>query len=171
MLGLGFFALLRTGELLNVTASDILLNDSMAIVSLHNTKTGQKDNVSEMVQFDDGMTLEVLRAVIAMDKADNFAQTPLWRHSAQLFRTYFKKYCIRFHLLRHKFRPYSLRRGGATWLFQSSGSMELALLKGRWSSNRVARIYISDALSYVPGLTFSPKAQAHLAYWDPFSTL
>ena len=72
------------------------------------------------------------------------------------------------NLLPHKFRPYSLRRGGATWVFRCSGSMETALIKGRWGSHRVARIYIADALSYLPGLTFSQKAKDMLNNWSPF---
>ena len=76
----------------------------------------------------------------------------------------------RFDLEQHQFRPYSLRRGGATWLFQLSGSMGQALLKGRWSSTRVAKIYMSDALSYLPSLTFTDRAKKLLATWSPFST-
>ena len=71
-----------------------------------------------------------------------------------------------FHLLPQNFRPYSLRRGGATALFQQTGSMEMALLKGRWSSTKVAKIYLSDGLSYLPGLTFSSEARQKLKKWS-----
>ena len=47
----------------------------------------------------------------------------------------------------HGFKPYSLRRGGATAYFRASGSMELTLERGRWSSARVGRIYINDGLA------------------------
>ena len=170
LLLLGFFCLLRTGEILQVCAKDLLLGTSHGIVSLHNTKSGQRDNVSEMVQFDDYFTLEFLRALkIRLSSADR-ANVPIWPHSAQHFRETFKRYVERFDLTQHQFRCYSLRRGGATKLFQDTGSMEMSLVKGRWSSSRVARIYISDALSFLPGLTFSPKATGLLHFWDPFST-
>ena len=139
---LGFFALLRTGELLQVRAKDLLLDDSNGIVTLFGTKTGQRDNVGEMVSFSDFFTLETLKIVQQLQKERDLLNVPIWHRSAQSFRTQFRSYCSRFDLLQHNFRPYSLRRGGATWLFQSSGSMELALVKGRWSSSRVARIYI-----------------------------
>jgi hypothetical protein len=58
-------------------------------------------------------------------------------------------------LQKHAFRPYSLRRGGATAVFQQTKSMEAALLRGRWESTRVARLYISDALSYIPSIKMS----------------
>ena len=167
---LGFFALLRTGELLKVCAKDLLLDEENGIVTLFGTKTGQRDNVGEMVSFSDIFTLETLRAVQDLQKDRAMMNVPLWYKSAQGFRTQFQRYCRRFDLLAHQFRPYSLRRGGATWIFQRTGSMEVALVKGRWSSSRVARIYISDALSYLPGLTFSPEARATLNHWSPFST-
>lgn len=88
--------------------------------------------------------------------------------SPGFFRTEFKRYLQEFDLSKHQFRPYSLRRGGATWVFQQTGSMEAALLKGRWGSSRVARIYISDALSYLPGLTHTPTARRTLQEWNPF---
>lgn len=169
LLCLGFFALLRTGELLQVCPKDILIGKDSAIISLPNTKSGQRDNVAEMVAFDDFMTLELLRAVLQWSKENNLQTVPLWTKSAQSFRERFKYYCKRFDLLSHSFRCYSLRRGGATWLFQATGSMEAALLKGRWSSTRVARIYISDALSYLPGLTFSAEANRMLKLWSPLS--
>ena len=168
LLALGFFALLRTGELLQITAKDLLLGDKAGIVSLRDTKTGKRDNATEMVQFDDIMTLEILRAVITLQESRGLELTPLWAGSAQQFRNVFSHYNRRFDLDKHRFRPYSLRRTGATYLFQATGSMEQALLKGRWSS-RVARIYISDALSYLPGLTFSDRAQRLLHVWSPFT--
>ena len=167
---LGFFALLRTGELLKVRPKDLLLDEENGIVTLFGTKTGQRDNVGEMVSFSDVFTIETLRAVQDLQKDRDMMNVPLWYKSAQSFRTRFQWYCKRFDLLSHQFRPYSLRRGGATWIFQRTGSMEVALVKGRWSSSRVARIYISDALSYLPGLTFSQKAKMTLTHWSPFST-
>ena len=118
--------------------------------------------------MDDFLTLEVLKTLQAIQKHANTCNTPLWVHSAEAFPNQFKRYCQRFDLLPHKFRPYSLRRGGATWVFRVTGSMETALVKGRWWSHRVARIYIADALSYLPGLTFSAKAKDMLRTWSPF---
>ena len=167
---LGFFALLRTGELLKVRSKDLLLDDNNGIVTLYGTKTGQRDNVGEMVSFDDFLTLETLKILQQLQRERHMENVPIWHHSAQCFRTQFQRYCQRFDLLQHQFRPYSLRRGGATWVFQQTGSMEVALVKGRWSSSRVARIYISDALSYLPGLTFTHAARRTLKHWSPLST-
>ena len=171
MILLGFFGLLRTGECLQVTPQDLMLGVDTGIVSLKHTKTGLRHAAKEMVSLDDEITLEILREVIYQKKLEQLDRVPIWSKSAQAFRNEFAHHCSRFDLLRHKFRPYSLRRGGATALFKASGSMELALLRGRWQSTRVARIYLSDGLSSLPGLTFSPKAKTMLQKWSPFNQL
>ena len=45
--------------------------------------------------------------------------------------------------------------------------MEVALVKGRWSSNKVARVYIADGLSKLPGLLMAPATRNLLEFWDP----
>ena len=45
------------------------------------------------------------------------------------------------------FRPYSLRRGGATAYYRRCRDMQATIDRGRWSSARVARIYINDGLA------------------------
>ena len=170
LLLLGFFGLLRTGEILQIRACDLMVGKNDIIISLPNTKSGARNNAAEMVQLHDIMTLETVREVILFRKATNNLQTPLWDYSGQAFRNKFAHHLQRFDLTNHKFRPYSLRRGGATHLFQCTGSMESAMLKGRWNCPKVAKIYISDALSYLPGMTFTPRAQRMLKTWNPLST-
>lgn len=165
---LGFFGLLRTGEMLAVRPCDILVREDRVIVSLFDTKTSKKDNVTEMVSFQDAFSCEILSALLDIRKLHRTSRVPIWLYSPQSFRNSFKRHLARFDLLKHEFRPYSLRRGGATHLFQVTGSMESALLRGRWGSSRVARIYISDALSYLPGMTFTHNATQMLKLWSPF---
>ena len=45
------------------------------------------------------------------------------------------------------FRPYSLRRGGATWWFTRHHSLDQILLQGRWQAPRTARIYLNEGLA------------------------
>lgn len=164
MLVLGFFGLLRTGELLALRPC----GKGRVILSLFDTKTGKKDNVTEMVSFSDDFSTEILSALLHMREMQSTYKVPIWMYSPQSFRESFRRHLRRFDLCQHSFRPYSMRRGGATHLFQTTGSMEKALLAGRWGSSRVARIYISDALSYLPGMTFTDKAASLLSLWNPF---
>ena len=170
LLLLGFFAMLRTGELLTVKTSDLILHDSRGLLSLPITKTGQRHGASEMVTFEDPLTIDCLREVVALRQSQKLTKVPIWLYSAQSFRNRFAFHMKKFDLLQHCFRCYSLRRGGATALFQSCGSMETVLLKGRWNSPQVGKIYIQDGLSFLPGLTFSTKARDMLAFWNPYAT-
>ena len=167
----GFFALLRTGEFLDVTADDLLIGDDAGIVSLKRTKSGLRNAAHETVSFDDPITLEILRVVKQSKRESNMHKVPIWTKSAQAFRNEFAHHCKRFHIQELGFRPYSLRRGGATHLFQETGSMEVALLKGRWNSTKVAKIYLSDGLSYLPGLTFCKETRELLREYSPINQL
>ena len=41
-----------------------------------------------------------------------------------------------------QFRPYSLRRGGATQAFMQGMSLTIACERGRWTQEKTARMYI-----------------------------
>ena len=60
------------------------------------------------------------------------------------------------------FKPYSIRRGGATAYFRATRNMEATLDRGRWSSARVARIYLNDGLAREVELRFSAAIAARL---------
>ena len=153
---LAFYALLRTGELLALTTEDVLLGKEAAIISLNATKTSKKYAAHDAISVTDPFVLEMLRTLLAIRKSNNLKRLGIWSSTPQHFRTRFRSLCQKFGLENHHFRPYSLRRGGATLLFQVSGSMELVLTKGRWQSSKVAKMYISDALSYLPAIKQSP---------------
>ena len=171
MLVLGFYGLLRTGEFLQVCAQDVMVGKAVALISLKNTKTGLRNSAQETVSVHETLALDVLRASLEESKAARRTKVPLWTRSAESFRNAFRHHCKVFDLGEHNFRPYSLRRGGATALFQSTGSMEQTLLKGRWGSTKVAKIYLADGLSYLPGLTLSPKAKEKTRFWSLYNQL
>lgn len=142
LLLLSFHCLLRTGELLALNPSDLLLGEDSGIVSLQSTKSGKRNAATEAISITDTVTLEAVRNLLACRKALTSGSFPLWNGSPAAFRRRFAQLCNIFGLDHLQFRPYSLRRGGATDLFQQTQSMEAALIRGRWESSRVARIYI-----------------------------
>ena len=171
MLCLGFYGLLRTGELLQTRPCDLLLGADSGVISLTDTKTGLRNAAKETVSITSGLAIETLKAAVAMKNSQGCHKVPLWSKSGSSFRKVFAHHIKRFDLQAHAFRPYSLRRGGATALFQQTGSMEQALLKGRWASSKVAKIYLADGLSYLPSLRFSQKSKDMLHKWSPTEQL
>ena len=132
LLLLGFFAFLRTGEILNACPEHFILGDEQAVLSLPFTKMGvRRHGAGETIAFEDPFALDTVREALLLGNAQGLSKVPIWQGSPQSFRNRFTFYCRKFDLLSHCFRPSSLRRGGATWTFQTTGSMERALLKGR----------------------------------------
>ena len=61
-------------------------------------------------------------------------------------------------------QPYSLRRGGATSPFRLGVTFDQLLVRGRWSNQRTARIYLDDALQQSSLLQFSLPSRHRLAW-------
>jgi len=56
-----------------------------------------------------------------------------------------------------EFRPYSLRRGGATWWFSKHQSLDTILIQGRWQAAKTARMYINEGLAILAELKLTPQ--------------
>ena len=90
-------------------------------------------------------------------------QNYIFRPKTHVFYSLFKKGLKWLGLESFNFQPYSLRRGGATAFFRATRNMEAALDRGRWSSARVARIYLNDGLAREVELWFSPEIRRRLS--------
>ena len=173
VLALGFHCMLRTGELLAVRPKDILLRGQQGIVSLPSSKGGTRHNIQESVTILDSKLVTLFHELINLKRAQGLINVPIWTGSGSAFRTEFQLLTRYFHVEHHGFRGYSLRRGGATAFFRQTGLMEQTLLRGRWASVAVARLYLCDALSQIPGLTASSRTRKliafHRAFWSTSS--
>lgn len=163
LIAVGFHALLRTGELLTLEYRDVEINASCGILSLRNTKSGQRSGTLESVAVRDSLTLQLLSTLIAVQKQSNSQR--LWPYSGQSFREAFRKHCMFFRIMHLLFKPYSLRRGGATWLLQAGVPMDAILLRGRWKNLQVGRLYLTDALALLPSLRLDRSDQPRLAHF------
>ena len=111
----GFYTMLRSGELLALRSSHIMCTprDPQALISLGLTKSGKRHGAAESV------ILGIEKAVFLVQRWKQIASTatPLV-HSHAKWRSLFNECLEALGLTRFEFRPYSLRRGGATWWFQ-----------------------------------------------------
>ena len=141
---LGFYTMLRTGELLGVQRRHVFMHNSRspAVISLGYTKAGQRQGALESVTC--GVT-EVLRRLWAWKtgRSDSQSLTPSPHH----WRTTFHDTLTALNLADLGFRPYSLRRGGATFWFNKHHSFEKLLVQGRWAAAKTARIYLNEGLA------------------------
>ena len=131
-----------------------------AVVSLGLTKGGKRMGASESVSISVELLLQWLKAwkrVTSPDKS--LCGTP-----AQ-WRGLFSQCVTAVGLDEFMFRPYSLRRGGATYWFSKHGSLDRVVVLGRWQAQRTARMYINEGLAILAEMTF-PESQLR-----PFLTL
>jgi hypothetical protein len=152
---IGFYGLLRTGELLDVRADHIFIESAKkpAVISLGLTKGGKRMGVAESVSI----SVELVLSWLKKWKGSVDSRTLLCPSSAQ-WRAKFSECLEAIGLASFSFRPYSLRRGGATHWFAKHGSLDRVIVLGRWQAQRTARIYINEGLAVMAEMAI-PKAQ------------
>ena len=145
LLSIGFHCMLRTEEMLGIRFEDLSVSSAnVGAVALPWTKSGQIRGAQEIVTIDDPMVGLLIRKHVA--SASGISGKILQGTHAQ-FRQWFVFLLTSLGLGRFNFRPYSIRRGGATHDFSTFGSIERTVWRGRWSDSRTARIYITDGLA------------------------
>ena len=158
MLLLCFSALLRVGEALMVRWEHVFLPasgaaDQRGSIYIPHSKTGYRQYVPLL---DPGL-VSLLRfwKEILRRAAGAFVFNFVYNHYRDVLLG-----AIRVLRLNPKwFRSHSARRGGATKLLFDSGSVDLVLLVGRWSSIRAARTYVRKGEALMAKLRAAQSAE------------
>ena len=164
LIAVGFHGLLRTGELLALRFQDLEFSSETGVISLPISKSGLRTGAAEAVAIRDPLTLNFLLTLAHL--RNPYPGDFLWTTSAQHFRDQFRDLCNFFQLSSLSFKPYSLRRGGATYLLQSGLPMATILLRGRWRSVAVASLYLQDGMAQIPALRLPATAQDRVSFWS-----
>ena len=159
----GFDCFLRSGELYQLERRDLLFERDKVVVKLRETKYGQQIGHDQMV------LCHSLLACAALNKVCKKLEShdKVLRSNPNTFRKHFAAAAKVFGFT-ERISVYSLRRGGATWSFLQSGSMELCLLRGRWQSSQTARIYLQDAVAGLSDLQLSDELRKRLQHHAMF---
>ena len=153
---LGFWGMLRTGEILDLRPQQILIGKRDIVLRLGLTKTGLRQAVDENVLITDAAAWLICNSYL--DTTPSSTQR-IWNETPAAFRSEFKQ-LVTFFKLSATFKPYSLRRGGATHDFRSHGLMEHTRLRGRWSTTSAARQYVQEGLSALTEIKISKQSHA-----------
>ena len=139
---LGFAGFLRTGEIISMQYGHVALFDGIAVISLPLTKMGRRRGAEEMVTVECPIAIALFGiAIKAVYAHEHLAVTP------EFFREWWRNAVTALDLEPAIWRPYGLRRGGATHHFRQFGHLETTIFKGRWASSTTARTYIVEAMS------------------------
>jgi integrase len=166
---LGFFGILRTGEICKLLVKDIYLGKEppTVVVNLGLTKAGARQGSAEIVTISNKFFVGIVQAALLGKKPGD----PLFPTGSGQFRNLFHSVIQKLHLQHWGFKPYSLRRGGATDHFRKFGSLSSTVVKGRWSSAKMARIYLNDGLATLASFSFPQQQPLLDKYEDKFHRL
>ena len=139
---IGFYGMLRTGEVLGLARHQVEVSSyrGPAILSLGMTKGGKRAGAAESITIS---VQEVIRRLFQWKSSKITFLVP----SSHQWRQKFSTALTAVGLASFDFRPYSLRRGGATFWFAKHGSLDKLLVQGRWSAVKTARVYINEGLA------------------------
>ena len=150
-----FQCILRTGELLSIVRRVTFAPDySIASVDLGFTKGGQRRGQREAVVLDDPLLVAWLAAVFEQADPGTF----LVPDCPAAFRRKFNVLLQDLQLDSRGYKPYSLRRGGATHLFRVCGQYSVVQARGRWCNARTAQVYIQEGAVVLDAITLPPAA-------------
>jgi len=151
---LGFYGMLRTGELLEVRRKDFVAESHgrRIVLSLGLTKGGKRAGAAESVVLGhDTLTRPLFHWMKLTSGMQKLTMSPA------KWRGLFQEAIEALGLKAFEFRPYSLRRGGATWWFSKHQSLDTILIQGRWQAAKTARMYINEGLAILAELKLTPQ--------------
>lgn len=154
---LGFYGLLRTGEILGLTKQHLAVasRSTAVLVSLGLTKGGKRQGAAESVKV---AVEDIIR------RTQQWLSTPLaplnLTDAPHIWRKLFSDTLDSLGFSHLQFRPYSLRRGGATFQFRQEGCFDRLMVHGRWHALKTTRLYINEGMSILAELAVP---------WSPFS--
>ena len=161
----GFYAMLRTGELLSLRCKDLSFSvqSGVCVINLGYTKGGKRMGVSESVTLTHEIAVKFLRQWILLSSpGQSFCG------SATRWRTLFARGLQALKLESFEFRPYSMRRGGATWYFGKFGSLDRVMIMGRWQAARTARLYLNESLATLAEMKLQPHRSRLTFFYNTF---
>lgn len=121
--------------------------DKQIVISLGLTKAGKRQGAAESVilGFQPAVQLTKRWKSLVSPSATFVSSSAKWRNL-------FNECLCALGMDKYHFRPYSLRRGGATYWFAKRQSMDRLLIQGRWASQKTARIYLNEGLSMLTSM-------------------
>lgn len=146
---LAYHGLLRSGELLSLQVKHVSIHQPKgpAVISLGLTKSGKRQGAAESVTvYSEDLCRRLHQWVNCFPPSASLAGP------AHKWRKTFSDILKSLGFEQWDFRPYSLRRGGATDMFKHEGKFDRLLVVGRWQSSRTARVYLNEGLSVLAEL-------------------
>ena len=122
-----------------------------AVIALGLTEAGKRAGVQESVSLGHDTVFRYVQHWTHLTSPPHklCPSPPRWR---KLF-----KLCVSsLQLESLELRPYSLRRGGATWWFSQHGNLDRVMILGRWQAQKTARLYLNESRAILAEMQLGP---------------
>lgn len=148
LISLGFFGLLRPGEIFQLRRKDITLPNHISLglpsvtVGIEKPKNFRQLGCRQFTTISHLPTCEWIAWLRSSVRTDD---ERLWPASPIEFRRLFRSCCRQLHLKEGRYSPASLRAGGATFLFDQIHDVNRLRFLGRWANTQSLEHYIQSA--------------------------
>ena len=134
--------ILRTGEMLSLRSTDVTFAGTLCQLRLRDTKIGQRLDITEETNILDPWLFRTFKKVIKFVYPGDVLVGMTPRAFRQMWAS-----AVKAVGLPQAYKPYGLRRGGATAFFQHCGSFGRTANRGRWGTEQAMRQYVTTALA------------------------
>lgn len=172
LLLVGFFGLLRPGELVNIAGKDVSLPNSLtlgssfAVIRIARPKNSRQMGIQQFVELRHPDAINWLSWLKVTSSQDR----PFWKSSANKFRSMFRQVCDTLQISQLHLSPASLRAGGATWHVDEGIEINRIRFLGRWAHLRSLEHYIQVARAQQISLSLphivASKLKAFVMKWS-----
>ena len=138
---LGFHRFMRTMEFLSLTAGQLSFGRGKLHISLPASKGARRRGSVEGVTLSDRKLCRLLR-LLCSSLLPGDSLLPI---TVRQYRALFDA-AVSALGLSNEFKPYSLRRGGASHFFRHTGNWAMTMEVGRWGNIHTAKTYVNVAL-------------------------
>jgi integrase len=166
LVALAFYGFMRTGEMCTLIRGqmEFAIDLSFVVLFLPDSKGAQRKGAPESILIRHSPLARCLKALLRnLLPGDRLAQ----REPAQ-FRVLFQAACVELGIGDFGYKPYSLRRGGASHHFRLGGNLSQTSEMGRWSDVRTARIYVTSAVQELNASLLPAQHKAVSERWAAF---
>ena len=161
MLYVGFLCFLRTSEMLSLQClhliPDARTDRLTVIIPFSQTSMGNP----QVLVFEDKFVHALAVTVLSARAPRDF----LWPSSPGQFRLFWYALLRALGFSATDYSPYGIRRGGATWFFLRTASMDATLQRGRWTCNRTARMYVDQGTLAMAEFFWSTQQHRRVRKW------
>eukprot|EP00438_Fugacium_kawagutii_P005826 Skav231210 [mRNA] locus=scaffold2958:85828:91822:- [translate_table: standard] len=140
MFYVGFFCFLRTSEMLSLQCFHLAVHPSRPQVTVIVPFAKTSNGNPQVLVFEDEKVWRLARHLLRTLPKEAY----LWCLTQGSFRQFWYQALAIIGFGPNDYSPYGIRRGGATWFFLETASMDATLHRGRWSSNKTAKQYVDE---------------------------